>query len=116
MAQIDLRPLEERTPPSRWSFRACRIAAIRPFLYAHYASFSPRPYVAKVLLTKADRDGVMRQRICPVSGVPLGSRGPIAKLYIADFLLYVAGDDCIAAVKEAPQRFLPQPSLPSPGR
>ena len=38
----------------------------------------------------------------------LGSRGPAVKLYIADFPLYVVAEDCIAAVRESPEKFLPQ--------
>ncbi len=82
-------------------------------------TFSPskiRPYVARVLLTEADRDGVMRQRMCPVSGQMLGSRGPITKVYIADHPLYLSGEDCIAAVKDAPEKYLPQPVTPMPAR
>ena len=121
MASFDLRPLEEKDTTITFQFsglsdRRYPTASFTP----HYTNFSTRPYVAKVLLTKADRDGVIRQRICPVSGAPLGSRGPVTKLYIADFPLYVAGDDCIAAVEKAPERFLPQPPvpglMPGPGR
>ena len=75
-----------------------------------------RPYVARVLVTEADREGVMRQRVCPVSGQALGSQGPIVKLYIADYPLYVCDEDCLAAVREKPARYLPQPSAAVSGR
>jgi hypothetical protein len=81
--------------------------------------FSPskiRPYVARVLPTEADRDGVMRQKVCPVSGQTLGVAGSVVKVYIADYPLYLSGEDCIAAVKEAPEKYLPQPVAPIPGR
>jgi hypothetical protein len=81
-----------------------------------YAHFSTRPYVARVLLTAADRDGLARQPICPVARVPLGSRGPVVKLYIGDYPLYVSGEDCIRAVKEAPEKYLPQPPTPIANR
>ncbi len=78
------------------------------------AAFTPlftpssiRPYVARVLLTEADRDGVARQRVCPVSGQMLGVKGPIIKLYIGDYPLYLSGEDCIAAVNESPEKYLP---------
>ena len=51
----------------------------------------------------------MRQRVCPVSGQVLGSRGPVVKLYIADYPLYLSGEDCIAAVKQSPEKYLPHP-------
>jgi len=45
----------------------------------------------------------------------LGSRGTVVKLYVTDIPLYLSGEDCIAAVKEAPQKFVPQaPPAPNP--
>ena len=37
----------------------------------------------------------------------LGASGPIVKLYIADYPLYVSGEDCLAAVRETPGKYLP---------
>jgi hypothetical protein len=81
------------------------------------ASFTPifspskiRPYVARVLLTEADREEVMRRRVCPVSGQLLGTKGPVIKLYIADYPLYLAGQDYVEAVNEAPEKYLPHPA------
>ncbi len=80
------------------------------------ASFSPmftrnkiRPYVAQVAATKADAAAILRQRVCPVSGDVFGSRGPVVKLLIGDFPLFVCCEDCIAAVRESPARYLPHP-------
>jgi hypothetical protein len=68
-----------------------------------------RPYVVQVLATEAiDREGVMRQRICRVSGDLLGSKGPVVKVPIGDFPLYVCCEKCIDAVRQAPERYLPQ--------
>lgn len=110
VAVFDIRPLQDKEANITFEFsglsdRRFPTASFTP----HYARFSVRPYVSKVLLTEADRDGIARQRVCPVSGAPLGSRGPVTKLYVAEFPLYVAGDDCIEAVKASPARFLPQP-------
>ncbi len=117
MAMLDIRPLQDRETNLTLEFsglpdRHHPTASFTPY----YPRFNIRPYVAKVLPTAADREGIARQRTCPVSGAPLGSRGPVTKLYIADFPLYLAGDDCIAAVQEAPEKFLPQPPMPTPGR
>ena len=82
-------------------------------------SFSPskiRPYVARVLLTEADQEGFRRQNVCPVSGKPLGIERQAIKLYIADYPLYLAGEDCIAAVKQSPEKYLPHSVTPIPGR
>ncbi len=115
-AQFDIRPLQDRDTSVTLEFtglpdRRYPTASFAPY----YPRFKIRPYVAKALLTEADHDAIARQRVCPVTGAPLGSRGPVVKLYIADYPLYVSGDDCIAAVKEAPQKFLPQPPSPNPG-
>lgn len=116
-AGFDLRLLREAETPITFEFaglpdRRYPTASFTPY-------FTPakiRPYVAKVLSTDADRDGIARQQVCPVTGTPLGSRGPVVKLYVADMPLYVSGEDCIAAVKAEPQRYLPQPQTPGPVR
>ncbi len=117
VAIFDFRQLTDKETPITFEFsglsdRRHPTASFTPL-------FSPlkiRPYVAQVLLTESDRDGVMRQRVCPVTGAVLGSRGSITKLYIADYPLYVSGQDSIAAVEQSPERYLPQPSMPTPGR
>ena len=79
------------------------------------ASFTPiftraniRPYIMQVLATEADREGIVRQRICPVSGDVLGSKGPVVKLLIGDYPLYLCCKDCIEAVKQTPDKYLRQ--------
>jgi len=59
-------------------------------------------------LAEADRAGVMRQRVCPVTGETLGSRGPVVKVYIADYPLYLSNADCVSTVEQVPQQYLPQ--------
>jgi hypothetical protein len=117
VAQFDLRPLEGKDTNVTVQFSGLPdqrypTASFTP----HYSCFSTRPYVSRALATAADREGIVRQRLCPVTGAPLGSRGPVVKLYIAEYPLYLSGEDCIAAVKEAPQRFLPRPAMNPPGR
>lgn len=72
-----------------------------------------RPYVAQVLTTAADRENVLRQRICSVCGKALGSQGPISKVLIGDYPLYLCHDDCIAAVRANPEKYLPHPFAPN---
>jgi hypothetical protein len=83
------------------------------------ATFTPvvsqskiRPYVAQVLPTPTDRAGIERQQICPVTGNALGSQGPISKVLIGDYPLYLCNDKCVAAVREAPEKYLPRLSTP----
>ncbi len=116
-APFDIRPLQGEEASITFEFsglqnRSSPTATFTP----HYSPFNIRPYITQASLTEADRDAIARQRICPVTGVPLGSRGQVVKLYVAEFPLYVSGEDCIAAVKAAPQRFVPQaPPMPDLG-
>ena len=71
-----------------------------------FSSSKVRPYVARVLARKADVESVMRQRICPVCGEVLGSKGAVVKLMIGEQVLYVCGEDCVAAVREKPEKYL----------
>ncbi len=116
MARFDIRPLQDKETSITLEFSGLSGRTATATFSPYYPRFSSRPYVSKVLVTDADRDGVARQRVCPVSGAVLGSRGPVVKLYLGDYPLYVAADNCIAAVKEAPQKFLPRPPAPSPAR
>jgi len=117
VAVFDVRQLKDGETPISFKFSGL------PDRRHPTASFTPvfspariRPYVARVLPTEADRAGVMRQRVCPVSGEVLGSRGPVVKVYIADYPLYLSGEDSIATVEQAPAKYLPQPVAPPPNR
>jgi hypothetical protein len=80
------------------------------------ATFSPlftpakiRPYVAQVLLRKADAPAVVRQRVCPVCGEALGSHGRVVKVLIGEYPLFLCSEDCLPAVQQDPRKFLPPP-------
>lgn len=75
------------------------------------SSFRPakiRPYVARGMLTVADQERFRRQQVCPVSGRKLGIEKQAIKLYVGDYPLYLAGEDCIAAVKQSPEKYVPR--------
>jgi len=61
--------------------------------------------VTVVPLTPADREGIARQRICPVMEAGFDHGDPI-KLMIGNQVLYVCCQDCVAAVKKDPQGYL----------
>jgi hypothetical protein len=110
VASIDLRVLQDKETPITLAFSGLpdRKHPTRTFTPI-YAKARLRPYVSRVLPTEADRAGVMRQRVCPVSGEALGTRGPIVKVYIADFPLYLCSEQCIETVRQSPEHFLPAP-------
>ena len=84
VAAFDFRQLPEKDTPITFEFSG--LPDRQKFLgiwdrHEGTASFTPmfapakiRPYVARVLLTEADRDGVLRQTFCPVSRQMLGIR------------------------------------------
>jgi len=59
-----------------------------------------RPYVARVLLTQADREGLARQQTCPITGATLGSMGDPIKVLVGDRPLYLCCTGCIDKVEE----------------
>ncbi len=108
-ANFDIRPLQDQEASITLELNRLTDTVV---LSPYYAHFSVRPYLAKALVTSADKDAIARQGRCPVTRAPLGSRGAVVKVYIAEFPLYLSGDDCIAAVAQAPQRFVPQAPPP----
>ncbi len=117
VAVLDVAQLKDKETPITFLFsglpdRKHPTASFAPV----FTQASVRPYVAQVLATKADTDAVMRQRVCPVCGEILGSKGPVVKLLIAEYPLFLCGEECIAAVRESPGRYLPPPQAPGPRR
>ena len=86
VAAFDFRQLPEKDTPITFEFSG--LPDRQKFLgiwdrHEGTASFTPmfapakiRPYVARVLLTEADRDGVLRQTFCPVSRRDAWHYGP----------------------------------------
>jgi hypothetical protein len=108
-ASFDIRPLQNKETSITLDFGGLASGPNRTATFTpRYEHFTIRPYVSQAALVESDRDAVNRQRVCPVTGAVLGSRGPIIKLYVTDIPLYVSGEDCVAAVKENPRKFVPQ--------
>lgn len=87
-----------------------------PFQQQPEATFSQtfvltqaRPQVLAAVLTEADRPGIERQQVCPVTRAELGSMGPPVKLLIGDLPLYLCCQACVAKVQQNPQSYLPPP-------
>ncbi|MEN6451973.1 MAG: hypothetical protein ABFC96_15905 [Thermoguttaceae bacterium] len=115
VAVLNVAQLNDRETPITFQFtglpdRQHPTATFTPV----FTSANVRPYVTQVLATKADTDAVVRQRVCPVCGQPLGVKRPVVKVLIAEFPLYLCDEECIAAVRETPRRFLPQPQAQRP--
>lgn len=59
-----------------------------------------RPYFATVSLTQADREGLVGQQVCPITGARLGSMGTPIKVLVGDRPLYLCCAGCIEQVRE----------------
>jgi len=115
-ANFDIRPLQGKEASITFQFTLPGGKTAAETFTPHYDHFAIRPYIARAMVTGADQDAIAQQKTCPVMGVALGSRGPVVKLYVAEFPLYLSAEDCIAAVKQAPQKFVPQaPPVPKLG-
>ena len=106
-AAFDIYQLHEEETPITFVFselhdRAHPTASFTPI----FTRANIRPYIVQVLATESDRDGIVRQRICPVSGDVLGGKGPVVKLLIGDYPLYLCCKNCIAEVKQTPDKYL----------
>jgi hypothetical protein len=66
--------------------------------------------VTLAALSESDRTGIARQRVCPVTGAPLGSMGDPIKVLIDDRSLYLCCQGCVAKVKNAPETYTPKVS------
>jgi hypothetical protein len=56
-------------------------------------------------LSPEDRQSVQRQRICPVSGEPLGSMGEPIKLEVEGREVWICCAGCENALREDPERY-----------
>jgi hypothetical protein len=126
VAVFDFRQLPDQDTPISFEFSG--LPDSQKFLgiwdrHNGTASFKPsfrpskiRPYVARVMLTEADQAGFRRQQVCPVSGRMLGIDQQAVKVYIGDYPLYLASEDCVAAVRQSPEKYLPRPAASATGR
>lgn len=72
-----------------------------------------RPAVTIALLEESDQEGLARQKVCPVTGNPLGSHGTPVKLRVGGQPLYLCCRGCIAEVQKNPAAYVaPAPTGP----
>ncbi len=66
------------------------------------------PTVEAAPLTQADRPGIERQQVCPVTGAHLGSMGDPIKLTINGQAVYLCCAGCVSKVQRNPDAYLAQ--------
>ena len=74
----------------------------------HAKNAHPSPEVEKAMaqLSAEDRAAALRQRICPVSGGPLGSMGKPYKVQVKGRDVFLCCKGCEDAIKKDPDKFL----------
>ncbi len=80
------------------------------------AAYLPKPQVTLAALEESDKEGIARQKVCPVTGEPLGSMGDPIKVLIDGTPLYLCCQGCVAKVKAAPETYLSKVSPPPESR
>lgn len=65
----------------------------------------PRPTVSLAKLDQSDQAAIARQQVCPVTGAKLGNMGDPSKVLVGDRPLYLCCADCVAKVKESPDKY-----------
>lgn len=79
-----------------------------------FAITRPVSRVVVAALTQADRPGVDRQQVCPVTGASLGSMGTPVKVLLNDEPLFLCCKGCVAKVEQNPQAYSPRPPIEQP--
>lgn len=60
-------------------------------------------------LSDSDREAALEQKVCPVSGKPLGSMGKPIKVEVEDGQVFVCCAACVDTVRENPEEYLQKP-------
>ncbi len=57
-------------------------------------------------LSPVDRAAALRQKTCPVTGLPLGSMGPPPRVVVNGKTVFICCEGCAATLEEAPEKYL----------
>ncbi|MHB1035108.1 MAG: hypothetical protein ACYC35_19805 [Pirellulales bacterium] len=82
------------------------------------AAYLPKaaPRVTTPALDESDRAGIAGQRVCPVTGAPLGSMGDPIKVLVDGRPLYLCCQGCLGKVQSDPEEYLRKAGQASQGR
>jgi hypothetical protein len=75
-----------------------------------------QPQVTLAALEEFDKEGIARQKVCPVSGEPLGSMGDPIKVLIDGKPLYLCCEGCVPKVMKDPAAYLSKVGAPPESR
>jgi len=71
-----------------------------------FALSKAKPQVTLAAINESDKNGIARQKVCPVTGAALGSMGDPIKVLIDGQPLYLCCRGCLAKVKNDPKTYL----------
>lgn len=74
--------------------------------HAKPAETNPEIEAAMAKLSEADRAAAEKQKVCPVSGEPLGSMGTPVKITVEGRDVFLCCAHCEDAIKADPQKYL----------
>lgn len=57
-------------------------------------------------LSEADRESALQQKLCPVTGEPLGSMGAPLQVQVKDRSVWICCDGCEGRLKKDPDKYL----------
>jgi membrane fusion protein, copper/silver efflux system len=57
-------------------------------------------------LSPADRAVAVQQKVCPVTGLPLGSMGPPPRVVLKGKTVFICCEGCAAALEKDPKKYL----------
>ena len=70
------------------------------------AQLDPEVEEALAALSPADRQAALEQKICPVSGEPLGSMGTPRKITVEGREVFICCEQCDEAIRKNPEEYL----------
>jgi hypothetical protein len=70
----------------------------------------PAPVLVAVKATQGEQSSINAQRVCPVSGEPLGSAGTPIKVLLGARSAYLCCEGCLKEVRANPDKFLAPPA------
>ena len=100
--QSDQAPVEQNKPDQS----PVRVPRSKPEPKVAIAAFEPGELENIAQLPEADRKRALAQRICPVTGVALGSMGVPVKITLRGQTVFLCCEGCIGKAKRSPDEML----------
>lgn len=108
-AAFDASQLPEKNMPVTFSFTNTAERRAKPSSFTPMISRADiRPYVMRVLYTKADAEKAAAQRTCPVTGAELNLETTLVKVLIGEHPVYLNRKEDVPQIRATPEKYLAQ--------